>query len=319
MEELTLHYYIRLFSIYFIIFILIIILYFFYVVNKKNFSLQQPFIIQKNETIDDVINNKITNLFFLDIYFLKLFYISNNIFYNKFIHYGEFKLDNPSHFNEIFEIISKPTNIINKITIVEGWSYSELKRELFKYFKNIKNIPYDKVIADTYFFEKNKKIEIFVDDLNIIKKKYFMNIRNNKLLNDYSEYEIMIIGSLIEKEGLDYDDKKKIASVIFNRLEKNMKLQIDATVLYSLTNGKYDLERKLLLKDLKLDHPYNTYLINGLPPKPISYVGKKTLDLIFENHKTDFLFYFFNNSLKRHIFSKSFEEHKIKLNEYRNN
>ena len=58
----------------------------------------------------------------------------------------------------------------------------------------------------------------------------------------------MIIGSLIEKEGLDEEDKKKISSVIFNRLNKNMKLQIDATVLYAITNGKYNLNRKLLFK-----------------------------------------------------------------------
>ena len=111
--------------------------------------------------------------------------------------------------------------------------------------------------------------------------------------------------------------KKKIASVIFNRLNKKMKLQIDATVLFSITNGKYDLKRKLTYKDLKIDHPYNTYKHNGLPPKPISYVGRKTLDLIFENNKTDFLFYFFNNSLKRHVFSMNFTDHKKKLNEYR--
>ena len=127
----------------------------------------------------------------------------------------------------------------------------------------------------------------------------------------------MIIGSLIEKEGLNSDDKKKISSVIFNRLQKNMKLQIDATVLFAITDGKYNLGRKLLLSDLKYNHPYNSYLIKGLPPGPISYVGKKTLDIIFENYKSDFLFYFFNNSLNRHIFSKTFEEHKKKLNDYR--
>ena len=67
------------------------------------------------------------------------------------------------------------------------------------------------------------------------------------------------------------------------------------------------------------DDPFNTYLYKGLPPKPISYVGKKTLDIIFENYKTDFLFYFFDNSLNKHIFSKNYADHKKKLNEYRNN
>ena len=72
-----------------------------------------------------------------------------------------------------------------------------------------------------------------------------------------------------------------------------------------------------MLSDLKINHPFNTYIYNGLPPEPISYVGKKTLDILFENNKNDFLFYFFNYSLNKHIFSKSFKEHKEKLNEYR--
>ena len=74
----------------------------------------------------------------------------------------------------------------------------------------------------------------------------------------------------------------------------------------------------MLLSDLKFDDPFNTYLNKGLPPKPISYVGKKTIDIIFDDYKSDFLFYFFNKSLNRHIFSTTFADHKKKLNEYRN-
>ena len=55
----------------------------------------------------------------------------------------------------------------------------------------------------------------------------------------------------------------------------------------------------------------------GLPPNPISFVGTKTIDIIFENYKTDYLFYFFNKSLDKHVFSKTYEEHRNKLNEYR--
>ena len=105
----------------------------------------------------------------------------------------------------------------------------------------------------------------------------------------------MIIGSLLEKEGLDELDMKKIASVIFNRLNKKMKLQIDATVLFAITNGDYGLQRKLLLDDLKVNHPFNTYHIKGLPPLPISYVGRKTLDIIFEALKLNFCFIFLIN------------------------
>ena len=118
-------------------------------------------------------------------------------------------------------------------------------------------------------------------------------------------------------DSLDFD-KKLIFSVIQNRLQKKMKLQIDATTIFAITDGKYDLERKLIRKDLKTQHPYNTYHIRGLPPGPISYVGKKTMELIFENYKSKYLYYFYNNIKKKHIYSETYIDHKRKLSEYRN-
>ena len=96
-----------------------------------------------------------------------------------------------------------------------------------------------------------------------------------------------------------------------------MKLQIDATVIFGLTKGENNLNRKLTYNDLKIENEFNTYIINGLPPEPISYVGKNTLNIVLENYSSDFLFYFFNKSLNKHIFSLNYDEHKKKLNEYR--
>ena len=122
---------------------------------------------------------------------------------------------------------------------------------------------------------------------------------------------------MVEKEALGENDKRLVSSVIFNRLNKKMKLQIDATTIYSLTNGLFSLNRKLTLKDLKNKHPFNTYNIRGLPPKPISYAGRKTIEIVLENYKTDYLYYFYNNLIKKHIYSLNYEEHKKKLNSYR--
>ena len=102
-----------------------------------------------------------------------------------------------------------------------------------------------------------------------------------------------------------------------NRLKLNMKLQIDATVIFSLTGGREDLDRKLTYADLKIKNPYNTYINYGLPPKPISYVGYKTIELIYEDYKTEYLFYFYNSFENKHIFSLNFKDHLKKLNEYR--
>ena len=96
-----------------------------------------------------------------------------------------------------------------------------------------------------------------------------------------------------------------------------MKLQIDATVIFSLTKGLKKFNRNLTYEDLKIKDPYNTYYIYGLPPYPISYVGNKTIELIFENYKSDYIFYFYDKNKKTHIYSKNYKDHLKKLNEYR--
>ena len=319
MEELILLSYLKVFSLFIIILLLIFSSYFAYILNKK-YQLQTDIVnISKSESIDYVIEKNFVNTQAINKFFFKILYKFNIIFFNKFIHYGDFYLNNEISFYDFINIVSKPSNILNKITIVEGWGVNDLNNELIKHFNNFDNIPYDDILADTYFFENNNNFDQFRKKLIKIKKVYFINNEKNIIFENYSPHDLLVIGSLIEKEGLDYYDKRNISSVIFNRLEIGMKLQIDATVIYAITNGKFNLNRKLLFKDLKFDHPYNTYKYKGLPPKPITYVSTETLDIILENYKTDFLFYFYNNSLNKHIFSKNFKEHREKLNEYRKN
>ena len=289
-----------------------------YAINKEIYLDKEIISINKGDSITKVFKNNISDISNLEIFFIKLYYYYYSILNNKFIHYGDFRINKIISSIDLINLISQPSNVNNKITIIEGWSINNLNNALSKNFTKYEEIPYENIIADTYYFKNNRDFDSFYKNLNNIKKNYFKEYKNNKLLEKFTENEIMIIGSLLEKEGLGKEDKMKISSVILNRLNNNMKLQIDATVIYSITNGQYNLNRKLLLSDLKFDHPYNTYMYNGLPPNPISYVGKKTLDILFQSYQTDFLFYFFDNSLNKHIFSETFAEHKKKLNEYRN-
>ena len=149
------------------------------------------------------------------------------------------------------------------------------------------------------------------------KKQLFNNYYDNILLDKYSINEIMTIASLIEREGIDDNDKRLISSVIFNRLNKNMKLQIDASTIFAITKGRFKFTKKLSYNDLKINDKYNTYFIYGLPSKPICYVGRKTIEIVLENYKSDFLYYFFNQELNKHIFSKTYYEHRNKLKKYR--
>ncbi len=318
LEEQILRYYLKAFSFTFIICTILFFFYILYLFNKNIELKKNPISINKGDSIDKVLTSNIVDVTTLEITLIKIYIRINNYINKKFFHYGDFNIQSNSSLRNFLKIISKPSNVLLKITIVEGWSQKQLNLELSKYFKNFHSIPYQDIIADTYYFNKNTDFDSFLSRLNNFKSNYFKKYRNNELFDKFNVNEIMIIGSLLEKEGLDEDDKKQISSVIFNRLDRKMKLQIDATVLFAITNGKYDLTRKILRSDLKINHPFNTYIYKGLPPEPISYVGKNSLDILFENNKNDFLFYFFNYSLNKHIFSKSFKEHKEKLYEYRN-
>ena len=312
--EQILRYYLKVFSIFIILFISI----FFYsafILKKNNLVNSNVIEIEEGDNLDRVLKN-FKQLNNNDKFFFKLYYKINSILLAKYIHYGKFYVTNEISFYDFFNIITRPSNILNSITVIDGWSKNDLNQELSKYFNNYEIIEYEDILADTYFFNNND-FESFKLKLENFKKSFFENIKYNNFFDNYSYNDLMIIGSLIEKEGLDYEDKRNISSVILNRLKIGMKLQIDATVLFAVTDGKYNLKRKLLLKDLKIDNPYNTYKYPGLPPKPISYVSPQTLKIILENYQTEFLFYFFNNSLNKHIFSKNFEEHKNKLYEYR--
>jgi len=311
LEELTLRFYSILFSIFFLI------IYIFYLFNFKSIKLDDQFInIKKNESIHSVANNiiKNENFFHQKIFYLS-FILSNNS--SKKINYGDFKINKNSSFVNILKIITKKSNIDYKLTIVEGWESYQLDKYLFSYYPGYEHLPYNGLIADTYIINSSNSFEEFKKFLEITKDNFFDNYKNNELIKKYGFNNILIIASLVEKEAKNNEDKSLISSIIFNRLDSNMRLQIDATVISAITKGKYKLDRELTYEDLKINDILNTYVIDGIPPKMISYVGKKTVEIILENNKSDFLFYFYNILEKKHIFSKNYQSHRKKLNEYR--
>jgi UPF0755 protein len=118
-----------------------------------------------------------------------------------------------------------------------------------------------------------------------------------------SPYQLIVAASLVESEAKVNEDRPLIASVISNRLQKGMKLQIDATVLYAI--GHKD---KVLYSDLEVDSPYNTYKIDGLPPTPISASGKESLAAMLHPADTTFLFYVLSDKNGKHAFATTASE-----------
>ncbi|MBU3091937.1 endolytic transglycosylase MltG [Clostridium sp. CM028] len=115
--------------------------------------------------------------------------------------------------------------------------------------------------------------------------------------------DIIIMASIVERETSDKNEKAKVASVFYNRLKKDMKLQSCATVLYSL--GKH--KEKLYNKDLEVKSPYNTYKVTGLPVGPICNPGKESIKAALSPTKTNYLYFVLSNDGK-HFFTDDYNE-----------
>lgn len=119
-------------------------------------------------------------------------------------------------------------------------------------------------------------------------------------------HELLTVASLVEREVVAEKERALVAGVIYNRLEQDMKLEIDATVQYLLDKPK----ERLLYKDLEVDSPYNTYRNKGLPPGPISSPSLASIEAALKPEESDYLFYVTKkDGTQEHLFAKTYKEH----------
>ena len=119
-----------------------------------------------------------------------------------------------------------------------------------------------------------------------------------------TEYELVTVASLVEKESANPEERSLIADVIYNRIRSGMPLQVDATVQYALGKAKEDLK----FDDLDVDSPYNTYKNPGLPPGPISSPSRESIQVALEPAQTDYLYYVLEAKGEEHFFTDDYDE-----------
>lgn len=171
------------------------------------------------------------------------------------------------------------------------------------------------LFAATYqFYEENPSIDTIVHEMLQKTEQVVLNyLPQIEELENYSIHDVLTLASLVEKEARTEEDRKRIAGVFFNRLDQNMILQTDPTVLYALGEHK----DRVLYEDLEVDSPYNTYEVKGLTPGPISNFGESSLQSVIEPENTDYLFFVAapDGSV---YYSETYEEHQRLVDEHLN-
>lgn len=173
------------------------------------------------------------------------------------------------------------------------------------------------LFPDTYLFPHDASInQIIAIMTNNFEQKYNQAIIGKTV--SLSKEQGVIIASILEREGSTPDNMKQIASVLENRLNIGMALQVDATVQYALgfqPDFSTWWKKELTTQDLRVNSPYNTYLTSGLPPTPISNPGLAALTAAFHPATTDYLYYISDRQGNLH-FAKTLEQQESNIQKY---
>jgi len=234
----------------------------------------------------------------------------------------------------LFQIITKISNsesFVETITIVEGLTVKEVADSLTsldinkeKFISLCSNIEFIKALGirasslegylfpDTYrFFYGNSEEKIIKLMVNRFKEILIsLKIKDSFIYKTSKIKKGLIIASIVEKESRYIPERPKIASVFWNRIKNNWRLDSDVTVHYALN----DWNKKLTRKDLKTSSPYNTRKYKGLPPTPICNPGKSSIKAAFFPDKTDYMFFIASGDKQgSSVFSKKLKKHnKVK-------
>ena len=268
---------------------------------------------------------------------------SNNLLYSTFflnqysrilgkstqIKTGEYLVTNNDSIFSLLDKFSKGEIYYRSVRFKEGSTFSQLLlilKQLDGIIDNLKVNP-DSLIAketgskyssmegifspDTYYYKKGDTASSLLVRAYMQQKKELNTLWKNRMpgLPYKSEEDALTMASIIEKEGVE---KKRIAGVFINRLNAKMRLQSDPTVIFAL--GK-NFDGNIRKKDLRLKHPYNTYMIQGLPPGPISLVSLESIKAALQPEMTND-YYFVSRGDGTHQFSATLEQHNKAVKEY---
>jgi UPF0755 protein len=289
--------------------------------------------IEKGDSLDRIIDKLVTQQLAVKPFWFKVIAFQENAL--KKLKTGEYELTSGLTVPQILALFVQGKTKQHAITFPEGWSFKEILHEIEKNpdiehtlngggfgsvmatFKSDMPSPEGLLFPDTYFFEKH------TSDTSLLKRAYdkMQQVLQQEWLNKAeglpfkTPYEALILASIVEKETGAAAERPLIAGVFIRRLEQNMLLQTDPTVIYGMGES---YQGDIKTKDLTTATPYNTYVISGLPPTPIAMPGRDALYAVLHPDKSDSL-YFVARGDGTHVFSASLKDHNVAVDKFQRN
>ncbi|MDE2062436.1 MAG: endolytic transglycosylase MltG [Bradyrhizobium sp.] len=228
---------------------------------------------------------------------------------------GEYQFQKNASLREVISTIVDGKVVQHSVTIPEGLTSEQIVARLSDndiFSGSVREIPREgTLLPETYKFPRGTPREQVIARMQQAQKRVLAELweRRSPDLPIKTPEQLVTLASIVEKETGKADERSRVAAVFVNRLRQKIKLQSDPTIIYGLVGGKGTLGRPIKRSEIQQPSPYNTYVIEGLPPGPIANPGRASLEAAANPARTRDL-YFVADGTGGHAFSESYDQHQ---------
>src|SRR4051794_20134240 len=228
---------------------------------------------------------------------------------------GEYSFQKKASLRDVIATIVEGKVVQHAVTIPEGLTSEQIVGRLVDndiFAGSVREMPREgTLLPETYKFPRGTTREQVIQRMQQTQKRVLAEIweRRNPDVLVKSPEQLITLASIIEKETGRADERSRVAAVFTNRLRQRIKLQSDPTIIYGLVGGKGTLGRPIKRSEITQPSPYNTYVIEGLPPGPIANPGRASLEAAANPARTRDLFFVADGS-GGHAFTETYDQHQ---------
>jgi peptidoglycan lytic transglycosylase G len=231
------------------------------------------------------------------------------------LRFGEYQFNKGASLHDVLNTLVSNKVVQHQITLAEGLTSEQIVQRLLEadmLAGNIREIPREgSMLPESYRFPRGTPRDQVIQRMQQSQKRIVQEVWDHRApdLPLKTPEQLVILASIVEKETGRSDERSRVAAVFVNRLKQRMKLQSDPTIIYGLVGGKGTLGRPIMRSEIEQPTPYNTYVIEGLPPGPIANPGRAALEAVANPARTKEL-YFVADGTGGHTFSETLDQHQ---------